>query len=284
MGRRLVKELLVENMFFCGCCVFVWDSLVFFLFPFCCSGTLSFAEFCDGIRGTLSEKRMTMVNKAFHSVEDPIGSGETTFETLESEVNNDQSDVLDALEKMLDEKGGDSGVITEAEFVDYYRTLSASVDGDRKFEAILTSTYPNGDMKPAPVVPVKRSSRNSRNTTSRNRSSANRGSGARGGTSSGNRGNSGGRRKEEDALARFRKSKKRPDLANRSNMIRLKAANHLQAVFRGHKGRVKVDYERRKKEQKAVQDMQDKKEKDMHDKRVRRTQPKHNPRFQAARR
>ena len=65
---------------------------------------------------------------------------------------------------------------------------------------------------------------------------------------------------------------------------RLRAAAKLQSIFRGHKGRTKVNYERRKKKQASLREVQDNKEKAADAKRVRRTQPKHNPRFQAARR
>ena len=253
------------------------------------SGTISFSEFCDGIRGELSEKRLGMINRAFVSVEDPIGSGQTTFETLEEEISSTSkhSDaLLNEMDSQIEERQGDT-IILLSEFIDYYRTLSAAVDGDRKFEALLQDTYPNVEMKPVVVVSrnssTSRNSNNSRNG-SRNGSRMTRQPTRQGGSRSGSRSNSNTKSQEEDALARFRKNKKRPDLAHNKGIVRLRAAAKLQSIFRGHKGRTKVNYERRKKEQASLREVQDNKEKAADAKRVRRTQPKHNPRFQAARR
>lgn len=249
--------------------------MFFSLFLLTNSGTISFAEFCDGIRGNLSEKRMSMVTTAFNSVEDPIGSGVTTFDTLETEIsqnNKYSNELLDELDHQLEDQGeGGSATISLSDFIDYYRTLSAAVDSDRKFESILTSTYPNADLKPVPVVSKRKTA--ARQPTRQGSRGGSRGSNRRSNTT-----------KEVDALARFRKNKKRPDLANQKGIVRLKAAAHLQAVFRGHKGRRKVEYERRKREQKELKEKQEREERKAASRRIVRTQPKHNPRFQAARR
>ena len=233
----------------------------------------------------------SLIQLAFESIEDPVGSGRTTFDTLESEIDTNVEqgeDLLNEMDRMLEETGNND--ITQNDFTEYYRTISASIDGDRKFENSLRTTFLHLDTRPQPP-PVKtsssRNSRTSRNSNTSRRSNASRGNASRGNGSRGNgsRGNgSRGNKKENDALARFRREKKRPDLANNEGMIRLMAANHLQAVFRGHKGRNKVDYERRKKEQLDIIQKQEEKERDVEKKRLKRTVAKHNPRFKAARR
>ena len=236
-----------------------------------------------------------MVKAAFDSVEDPIGSGSTTFETLESEinVNNDQGaeDLLNEMDRQIEERSkNNASTITYNEFVEYYRTLSSAVDGDRKFETVLRATFPGMVAKssPKPSSTMRRggarSNGGSRQSTSRQNNS--RGGGARGGGSRGGSRSGGARQQQEenDALARFRREKKRPDLASNKGMIRLGAAAKLQAIFRGHKGRTKVDYEKRKQKQIELKKAQDDKERDAAARRVKRTQPKHNPRFKAARR
>jgi hypothetical protein len=243
------------------------------------SGTISFAEFCDGIRGELTSVRADLIDSVFDSLEDPVGSGKTTIAVIEEELQsgaaggNHAGVVLDEIEDIARDAGTEE--ISYDLFVDFYRSVSAAIDGDWKFEEMMRQTWPvlsAPPPRPTSVVPSRSSSARSRASSNRLPSRGER------------RGNRRSRRDENDPLDAFRKEKKRPDLFNRESVVRLKAAAHLQAVFRGHKGREKSDFERRKRVQKMAKANEDAAEREKMARRVKRTQPKHNPRFQAARR
>ncbi len=254
------------------------------------SGTISFAEFVDGIRGELSPLRLGYVERAFDLVEDPVGSGATTVGTCIAELerlaaasSTHADDLLDGdFDEMAqgNQDAGDNAVIEWESFLDYYRTTSAAIDGDRRFVALMESAWGTGVHEPAPALPRAASRKSSK-------ASAFRAASSRGGSRANRRRASKAQQQggdSDDALAAFRKGKKRPDLARNEGIIRLRAAARLQAVFRGHKGRHKVDYERRKKVIRQAQLDAERKEREREANRVKRTQPKHNPRFAARRR
>lgn len=243
------------------------------------SGTISFAEFCDGVRGELSSMRKDLIDSVFDSLEDPVGSGKTTIAVIEDELQtgaaagNHANVVLNEIEDMSRNAG--TGEISYDLFLDFYRSVSAAIDGDWKFEELMRLTWPvlrTPPPRPASAAPSRSSSARPRNPSTRQQ------------TRGKQRRNRRGSRNDNDPLDAFRKERRRPDLFDRDNVVRLKAAAHLQAVFRGHKGREKSNFERRKRILKIAKAKEDAVEREKIARRVKRTQPKHNPRFQAARR
>ena len=244
------------------------------------NGTISFAEFCDGIRGKLTATRANLVDEIFDSLEDPIGSGKTSIAIIEEELQsggsgNHANTVLDEMEEMIRDAGTDE--VSYDIFVDFYRSVSAAIDGDWKFEQMLRKTWPSL------ATPIEKQTV----ASVRSRSARSRDSATQGTSRSKNTRGSGRRRSsldENDPLAAYRKENKRPDLVNRERLLRLKAAAHVQAVFRGHKGRKKSSYERKKHISKISKEKEDEAERKRNTQRIRRTQPKHNPIFRSARR
>jgi Ca2+-binding EF-hand superfamily protein len=113
-------------------------------------GQVSFDEFLVALRGEMSEDRLDFVHEAFRRL-DRTGDGVVTVEDLEQlydvsqhpEVMNGNLSEREALKEFLSQwdTGVQDGVVTEEEFIDYYRSVSASVDKDSYFELMMRNAW-----------------------------------------------------------------------------------------------------------------------------------------------
>lgn len=113
-------------------------------------GQISFEELLRGIRGRLNKRRRNIILQAF-DVLDKDKSGEVTIEdvagvydtskhpeVLEGAKTSEQ--VLREFMSQWDTLDKD-GIITRAEFLDYYKDVSASVDEDDHFELMIRNAW-----------------------------------------------------------------------------------------------------------------------------------------------
>lgn len=120
------------------------------------SGTISFDEFVTGVRGYINPRREEMIGMAF-KVLDKTGDGTVTVEDIAQAYNSDfDPDVLSgrakpdaALAMFLDQFDTveKDGIVTLEEFVEYYKSVSASVDNDDYFELMIRNAWhiPGGE-------------------------------------------------------------------------------------------------------------------------------------------
>eukprot|EP00941_MAST-03F_sp_MAST-3F-sp1_P004212 g4212.t1 len=112
-------------------------------------GFISFDEFLVTLRGPMSERRMEFVKQAY-ALLDRDGSGQVTMEDLKEIYDCSQApDVLsgrkteaEVLTEFAHQWDKDSsGVVTEEEFAEYYRDVSASIDDDDYFELMMRNAW-----------------------------------------------------------------------------------------------------------------------------------------------
>lgn len=120
------------------------------------SGTISFDEFVTGVRGYINPRREEMVGMAF-KVLDKTGDGTVTVEDISLAYNSDfDPDVLSgrarpdaALAMFLDQFDTveKDGIVTQEEFLEYYKSVSASVGDDDYFELMIRNAWhiPGGE-------------------------------------------------------------------------------------------------------------------------------------------
>ncbi|KAJ1410906.1 hypothetical protein B484DRAFT_336222, partial [Ochromonadaceae sp. CCMP2298] len=115
------------------------------------SGFIDFEEFVQGVRDPLCERRLALVDTAF-SLIDKDGSGEVDAREIASiydasrhpEVLAKRKSVTQVLEEFLDtfDVGGvKDGIVTRAEFANYYANLSASINNDDYFELMMRNAW-----------------------------------------------------------------------------------------------------------------------------------------------
>lgn len=114
------------------------------------SGTLDVGEFLRALRPSMSQARQDMVAAAFAKL-DRSGDGVVTLEDLRGvysgrahpKVRSGEWTEDDALRRFLDnfDSSEKDGQVTLAEFQDYYSGLSASMDSDEEFVAMMTSAW-----------------------------------------------------------------------------------------------------------------------------------------------
>jgi len=107
-------------------------------------------EFLVGIRGELNERRKNLVRMAF-DILDSDGSGFITVDEImekydfsqHPEVLSGKMSIRDATLQFMSqwERGEKDGVVTPEEFEDYYKELSASIDGDDYFELMIRNAW-----------------------------------------------------------------------------------------------------------------------------------------------
>jgi Ca2+-binding EF-hand superfamily protein len=120
------------------------------------SGNLTITEFLLAIRGKINERRQRMILMAY-KVLDKDGSGCITIEDIQSAYNvNHDPDVLagrlpadTALDNFLAQFDtiDRDGKVTQKEFTEYYRNISASIDNDDYFELMIRNAWhiPGGE-------------------------------------------------------------------------------------------------------------------------------------------
>ena len=109
-------------------------------------GQLSFDEFLRAIRGELNARRLDMVHQAYR-VLDKDGSGQVTIEDIRIAYDVSFHPDFQSGKKTADEVLSDfmtvwethkrDQIVTIEEFEDYYKDLSASIDGDDYFELMI---------------------------------------------------------------------------------------------------------------------------------------------------
>uniref|UniRef100_A0A7S3PJB3 EF-hand domain-containing protein n=1 Tax=Aplanochytrium stocchinoi TaxID=215587 RepID=A0A7S3PJB3_9STRA len=114
------------------------------------NGKISIEEFFVGLCGVLNDRRRKFVEIAFNRM-DRDGSGEITFEDIENiydvsenpEVKSGKKSPKQALKEFLQQfdQGDKDGIITEEEFLEYYRCLSASIENDDYFELMMRNAW-----------------------------------------------------------------------------------------------------------------------------------------------
>lgn len=112
-------------------------------------GHVDITEFMVGLRPTMSQSRLAIVKLAFLRLDKnpdgqvTLGELRTIYQTenhpsvLDGSKTGD--DVLSEFNNSWDQNGDD--IIMEAEFVDYYKDLSASIDNDAYFELMLRNAW-----------------------------------------------------------------------------------------------------------------------------------------------
>ena len=109
-------------------------------------GAISFDEFLRAIRGDLNDRRLDMVHQAYQ-VLDKDGSGQVTIDDIRMAYNVDHHPDYQSGRKTADEILSDfmslwethkrDHIVTIEEFEDYYKDISASIDGDDYFELMI---------------------------------------------------------------------------------------------------------------------------------------------------
>ncbi|XP_077980861.1 calcyphosin-like protein [Glandiceps talaboti] len=115
------------------------------------SGTINFDEFLLKLRGPMSVCRIEAIKKAFKRA-DRSGDGVLTIEDfkrvynvkkhkkyMNGEWSEDQ--VLRHFLDNFDSPGAKDGKVTEAEFIDYYNGISASIDNDSYFCLMIANSW-----------------------------------------------------------------------------------------------------------------------------------------------
>ena len=128
-------------------------------------GTVSFEEFIRAVRGKMSEPRKKLVIKCFNALDAAgDGSGFLTIEDIrpafnaadhpdvKEEKKTEEQVLQDFLNAFEGEKGNRDGTVTVDEWINYYESISSSIDEDDYFGTMLANTWcalkavgPNGE-------------------------------------------------------------------------------------------------------------------------------------------
>lgn len=113
------------------------------------NGAIDVTEFMVGLRPTMSESRLALVKLAFLRL-DKNPDGQITYDELRSVYKVDKHPAVikgtKTPQQVLEEfsaawnKNGDN-VITEQEFIDYYKDISATIDNDAYFELMIRNAW-----------------------------------------------------------------------------------------------------------------------------------------------
>ena len=117
------------------------------------SGTISFEEFQVAICGNLNERRRMLVLKAFRKL-DADGSGIVDTNDIKVTFSADKHPAvvsgLQTPDEVMQEflstfdghgEGAGDGMVTEQEFLDYYRGISMVIDEDDHFELLVRNAW-----------------------------------------------------------------------------------------------------------------------------------------------
>lgn len=113
------------------------------------SGTVNYDEFLTAVRGKINRRRMEMIKMAF-KIMDSTGDGVITIADLgkynvkfDPDVTSGKISPDEAFATFLGNFEGveHDGVVTWNEWVEYYRSVSASVDNDDYFELMMRNAW-----------------------------------------------------------------------------------------------------------------------------------------------
>lgn len=114
------------------------------------TGAVSFDEFMLAVRGVVNSRRQQLIGLAF-DVLDSTGDGQIQVDDLVGKFDTrGHPDVMNgtlteehALSQFLSQFDGvdQNGIVTRAEFLDYYRNVSASIDDDDYFELMIRNAW-----------------------------------------------------------------------------------------------------------------------------------------------
>ena len=113
-------------------------------------GKISYDEFLRGIRGELSPRRIELIKMAYqkldrdHSgivdINDVVEQYDVSFHPKFKSGEMSKNDILNEFISQWDTNVQD-GKITVAEFIDYYKDVSASIDEDDYFELMIRNAW-----------------------------------------------------------------------------------------------------------------------------------------------
>jgi len=112
-------------------------------------GTIDFDEFLVGLRGELNDRRKKLIRLAFNKL-DPDKSGEISLDEMLSaydvsyhpDVRSGKITKAQAMKEFMAQWDRNSdGTVTPAEFEEYYKDVSASIDGDDYFELMIRNAW-----------------------------------------------------------------------------------------------------------------------------------------------
>jgi len=149
-SRRVDSQEFFVGLNDCGCKLSKEESDALLASLDTSSGNVNFDEFLAAVRGGLNEARMAVVGAAFAKF-DANGSGTITASDLRGvyntlshprvcsgEITEDEA-FLEFLANFGDKNN--DGRITMTEWCDYYSAVSASIDNDEHFCALMTTAW-----------------------------------------------------------------------------------------------------------------------------------------------
>lgn len=114
------------------------------------SGRISIEEFIRGLKGTMAKRRIMIVKEAFSRL-DRTGDGRVLLDDFTTaydashhpEVVSGRMSEEEAVQELMEvyERGNSDGEVTWAEFLDYYKDLSAGIDSDDYFELMVRNAW-----------------------------------------------------------------------------------------------------------------------------------------------
>ena len=118
-------------------------------------GVIYSEAFFDDVRGTMSLSRKYITHAAFDKLDDQwngeiepsvlISNYDAAMHPLVVSGKNSESDTLQSFLETCDVGGDKAGKITKREFENYHANLSASIEKDADFEALMRAVWGLGD-------------------------------------------------------------------------------------------------------------------------------------------
>ena len=116
-------------------------------------GTIDYDEFLRVVKGPMNKKRVALVKRAYKKL-DRDGSGEVDYNDICDVYNASKHPAVlegrkterQVLEEFLATfemalSGVADGIVTEEEFLEYYTSVSASIDNEDYFEQMINSSW-----------------------------------------------------------------------------------------------------------------------------------------------